>query len=107
MSSSQARRIADEVGISYRQLDHWIAQGWVSDRLKGRFTGSGHERSFNPEEIEVVMLAASLVNGFGVGAEKACAIAHMTLQGLPTRYGGWVLQRIAEPSDENGQEYQV
>lgn len=63
-----------DAGITYRQLDHWINKGWISD---GGNPGSGVPRDFsNPKAIEKVRLMGRLTRA-GFPAKRASDIADM------------------------------
>jgi hypothetical protein len=53
---------AQAAGISYRMLDYWLRRGFVSPHTEPN-PGSGHHRTFTPEEVtrltEVAMLYKS------------------------------------------------
>lgn len=66
-------------GITYRQLDHWVRQGWVKPRFLRRNGeaaegGSGYTRDFSEEESRVVLRMGRLVN-VGLKAEEAALAA--------------------------------
>lgn len=62
------------LGITYRQLDHWIRQGYIG----GGNPGSGHQRELSIEEFaELAAMAALVKAGFtpAVAAQMARGVA--------------------------------
>jgi hypothetical protein len=45
-------------GASYRQLDHWVRQGYL--RVQQHGPGSGHARQWPDEEVRVAAVMARL-----------------------------------------------
>lgn len=97
-----------ELGITYRQLDHWITRGYLRPENK---PGSGTEREFSEREIEVAKLMAALVNA-GFRAEKAAKTARYVLaEGIVRlRLADNIVLVLSEPRPErislepNGEE---
>lgn len=60
-----------DLGLTYRQLDHWCRQGYL--RPSDATPGSGHRRVFPPDEVRVAALMIRLVTaGLTVdGANRA------------------------------------
>lgn len=67
ISSAEA---AARVGISYRQLDFWIAQGLVG----GTSPGSGRQCRFTPGDVARLASMARLVNA-GLRVRRAAQLA--------------------------------
>lgn len=57
---------------SYRQVDHWIRQGWVD--VEGRNCGSGNHRTIDPTALVVLRVMDELVH-VGIAPSKAGRIA--------------------------------
>lgn len=71
-----SEQILDHCGITYRQLDYWVRQGYLHPRDR-RKEGSGHPRDFSTGELAVAARMARLVDrGFNVKA--AATIARVT-----------------------------
>lgn len=64
--------LADHAGITYRQLDHWVRQGWLRPaHVVGHPSrGTGHRRVFMGLEIVKAEHMGRLVN---LGARPAVA----------------------------------
>lgn len=77
----------DIPGVSYRQLDFWVRQGYVHPDNPA--PGSGRSRILTDEEIRVVTLMARLVNGAGfqamAAAEHARTLLRQSVYGSPMR----------------------
>jgi hypothetical protein len=58
-----SRHVAEQAGITYRKLDYWTRLGHLRPEHDG---GSGYDRCWPPEEVQV-----------------ACRIARLTDAGLP------------------------
>lgn len=69
-----SREVADLVGVTYRQLDHWTRRGYLP--IGDRTPGSGVPRRWWPDEVERARVFAALAD---IGVEPA-AIA----RALPT-----------------------
>lgn len=59
--------LAKHLGISYRELDHWVTQGWIaSTTLNGgedrRNPGTGKVRVWVGREVSVARIFANLVH---------------------------------------------
>lgn len=58
-------------GVSYRQLDYWTSQGYL-DVSKGKANpGSGRERRYSMEQVEI---AKSILTLLGAGCTLALAL---------------------------------
>ena len=69
------------MGITYRQLDHWVRRGYLKpDNLDG---GSGHLRTFPIRELSVAWMMAKLT---AAGVTPTAARA--------ARNGGWLTDRV-------------
>lgn len=77
--------LIDEVGISYRQADHWCRKGYVRTRCNGHEVsegvwvscsggGSGHFRIIDDDEVDVLRTMARLVHA-GIIPEVAARLA--------------------------------
>jgi hypothetical protein len=72
MMSVSANELAKRLGVSYRQLNHWSVQGWLTP--DGNVTGTGHQQFFSGFQITKAGLMADLVLA-GVAPAKAAALA--------------------------------
>lgn len=67
-------------GVTYRQVDHWVRQGWVEPRFwrKGGDRAdegkSGYVRDFTDHEQQVI-IAMGRLTGAGIRAEVAARVA--------------------------------
>lgn len=59
-----------EVGISYRQYDHWAVKGWIQrpSRQAGVYGGT---LAFSDEQFSRIVLMTQLVNVLGLPAPRA------------------------------------
>lgn len=57
-----------DLGMTYRQLDHWVRQGWLRAHNPG--CGSGRDRTFPRSELTVAKTMVALVKA-GVGPAAA------------------------------------
>lgn len=69
-----SEEIIAAVGVSYRQLDRWTAQGLVKS-LGDPAPGSGYRRQWSAEEVEVIAAMHVLVNEGGLTPEAASRAA--------------------------------
>lgn len=76
-------QVVDALHASYRQVDHWIRQGWVD--VEGRDCGSGNHRTIDPRALVVLRVMDELVH-VGIAPSKAGRIA---------------AQLVADPSSEH------
>lgn len=83
--------LAAEVGITYRQMDYWIRQGYIG----GGCPGSGNARDLPDFEVSVLRHMALLVH-IGLPAATAAEAARFLAMGLPWQLGPWSL---TPPSD--------
>jgi DNA-binding transcriptional MerR regulator len=81
-----SQRAADRVGITYRQLDHWIRQGYIRASLPG----SGNPRDISGAEAEVLRYMAALVSS-GVQPTMAAHLARRLAAGETVHLGFWQL----------------
>lgn len=65
----------DVCGITYRQLDYWVRQGYI--KPKPGATGTGHTRDFSDHEIAVAARMARLIDR-GFTPKAAARIARVT-----------------------------
>lgn len=69
MSNVPATHPADELGVTYRQLDYWTRKGYLLPTMtSGR--GSGHRRTWPDEEVWIARTMGRLV---AAGIEPAVA----------------------------------
>jgi hypothetical protein len=89
----------NELGITYRQLDHWVTRGYLRPENK---PGSGYGREFSESEIEIAKLMAKLVHA-GFRAEKAAKTARYVLaEGLTRlRLADDIILVLSEPRPES------
>lgn len=62
-----AERMAEEMGVTYRQLDYWVREGFISpspvNDAEGRKTpGTGKTRIWVERDIDVAVMFAKLVS---------------------------------------------
>jgi hypothetical protein len=65
-------RPEDQMGITHRQLDHWVRQGYLAPVVAA--PGTGNSREWLPIEIEIGRRMARLVAA-GFVPERAAVIA--------------------------------
>ena len=58
-----APEVCRAAGITYRQLDYWIRQGWISPTV--RATGSGSRRRFDPSTLRDITIIREFVTLLG------------------------------------------
>jgi DNA-binding transcriptional MerR regulator len=78
---------AERVGITYRQLDYWIRQGFI----KGALPGTGHPRSITGAEFRVLERMATLVKA-GVEPQAAGKMARRLARGRSVFFADWLLE---------------
>lgn len=67
-------------GVSYRQVDYWVRQGWIEPRFRSRKDdsqqdgGTGYVRDFEDHEQRVLIAMGRLVNA-GLKPEVAAIAA--------------------------------
>jgi DNA-binding transcriptional MerR regulator len=72
-------QVAELVRVSYRQLDHWSAFGYLP--IAHGQPGTGKPRAFSPAEVELVRVFAVLVHS-GVQPSVICeALPSLTRRG--------------------------
>ena len=64
-----------DLGITYRQLDHWARKGYL--RPVNGFGGSGRDREWPAAELEIARRMGRLVAA-GLSVEKSAAFARDT-----------------------------
>lgn len=67
-----ATHVADELGITYRQLDYWVRKGFLKPRRFGE--SSGISREWPPAELDVAR-RMGLLTAAGLVPERAHAFA--------------------------------
>jgi hypothetical protein len=67
-------------GLTYRQLHHWCANGYLRPTNNG--AGSGRVRRFNADEVRVVEMMSRLV-AVGMLPRAASRVAWAALAGTP------------------------
>lgn len=77
---ADSRAAAQLAGISYRQLDHWIRQGYIAATT----LGTGYPREMNSIEVRVVVLMAHLVAS-GLTVATAADIARTAIETAQSR----------------------
>ncbi|MFC6081031.1 hypothetical protein [Sphaerisporangium aureirubrum] len=83
-------------GPTYRQVDHWIRQGWLQPHTRG---GSGHPRVWPLTEARIRDLMGRLVTaGLTPAAAADAARLHITLGG-PVRLAGGLVLHIDTKED--------
>ena len=75
-----------EIGVTYRQLDHWARRGYLNPgrEERGRFRSSGCARIWTAGELRVARSMARLVSA-GLSPEVAAAVSR----------NGWGRSQIA------------
>lgn len=73
---STAVELAEETGLTYRQLDWWIRQGYVE--CDDPTPGSGTARELTDDQADFVRTMADLVK-IGTGARKAHQLTYTLL----------------------------
>lgn len=64
-------KLAAALGVSSRQVDHWVTSGWLHPEPRAR-ENSGSPRTFARGEVKVAAVAAALLEA---GVEHAAAFA--------------------------------
>lgn len=65
--------LAEEFGVSFRQLDYWIRQGYLHTAPNEK-TGSGYLRQMEDSEVKIAHYMVRLVNaGLTVNTAALCA----------------------------------
>jgi hypothetical protein len=87
----RAPDVLERSGATYRQVDYWARAGYVSpvgrrapsttpravaDRARRRRTGSGYDRFWHPDEVEVIRRMVTLVRA-GLSVEVAATAARV------------------------------
>ena len=70
-------RSSDVEGPTYRQLDHWVRQGYL--RPEGK-TGTGNRRSWSTRERRVALIMSRLVAA-GLTPQLAVRVARAKVHG--------------------------
>jgi DNA-binding transcriptional MerR regulator len=88
----RSHEVAELAGISFRQLDHWIRQGWI--RTETASGGSGSQRSFSQLEAKVAITAGELLE-LGLKAAEACEYARLMVEAgtHAVEAHGWIIAR--------------
>lgn len=85
-----ASHVTNELGITYRQLDHWSRMGYLqpSRQDHGKSRSSGSSRVWTPEELRIARLMGRLVHA-GLTPQAAAKAAR---SGLPRQIaeGIWI-----------------
>lgn len=72
-----SQQLAEHLGLTYRQVDHWVRCGYL--QAPESHPGSGHPRTFRPEDIQVAEVMADLVAA-GLLPQRASELAHHWLE---------------------------
>lgn len=67
-----APELAEQVGVTYRNLDYWIRQGWLDSHVAAR--GSGSHRWFTIAQVRHAALMVRLVRA-GITPSRASGLA--------------------------------
>lgn len=79
---------AEAARVSYRQLDHWVGNGWLT--IADRAPGSGSIRRWTPDDVLHARVFAELVHA-GVlpsAAAEAMPSARIGSRGFVVELGG-------------------
>ena len=57
-----AKKAADAAGITYRQLDYWARQGWVTPSIEAG-VGRAGRRLYSPEDVVLLSAVARFAEG--------------------------------------------
>jgi DNA-binding transcriptional MerR regulator len=77
-----AHQLAERVRVTYRQLDHWLAHGYLP--AQDSTPGTGTRRRFTPDEVDLARVLAALVHA-GVDPRAAGQSLHTAAVG-PRRF---------------------
>lgn len=83
-----AGKLATEAGITYRQLDHWTRNGFITAEQYD--TGSGYHRSYSETERRVTRIMGPLVAD-GLHPKTASRVAREIVTGGTARLGGFTV----------------
>jgi hypothetical protein len=67
-------RVADQLGVTYRQIDSWLANGIIPGFGGGRDVGSGMRRELTSDQVTFLEVMVPLVK-LGIQPRKAAEIA--------------------------------
>jgi len=87
-SMRTSTEVCREVGISYRQLNHWTTRGWVRSTTGEPSPGPGNPRGWSAVDVDAVRLFAVLSETALSHEEAADAVEAWRRAGHPP--SGWV-----------------
>jgi len=76
--------VAAVPGLTYRMLDYWTRQGYISPSLQAA-AGSGTQREYSPADVAVV---ARIMAGLEAGLSLAAAVRVARGESVPGRRTG-------------------
>ena len=79
-----------DIGITYRQFDHWIAKGYVPGLTEQLHPGHGNVRDLTDEQVRHLRIMAALVRD-GLRPDAADRLACELRNGRPVKVGGYTL----------------
>lgn len=88
---ADADQVVALAGITYRQLDHWTRQGYVTAAYRGDAAGSGVPRSYDVDEVAVVVIMAALVKSLDVKPASAARWAAQLCESGVVKVGRFVV----------------
>jgi DNA-binding transcriptional MerR regulator len=95
---STIMQVCEETGLTYRQVDNWINQGYLEGSSYLRGIGSGTYRSLSASQVLQLKRMAELIRcGFTIkaAAHISAAQGHAGEDPTVTLPGGWVLTDLA------------
>lgn len=85
-----ATDLLPDLGISYRQFDHWCRKGYVPGSASRLNRGSGRPRDLNREQVKHLRIMARIVRD-GLRPDAADRLAYELRNGRPVKVGGYTL----------------
>ena len=85
-----AVELARSTGISYRRIDYWTRQGWLTPTRPGH--GSGYARAYDATDVDL-LIAVSALTGAGVMPESAFRLARKVIAEGHVTIGPFLLCR--------------
>lgn len=78
--SLTTQQLCHITGLTMRQIDHWIRQGYVRSDTRNERSGTGIPRTFSGEQVRIAKRMAALVRcGFTPSAAAHLAVGDQKL----------------------------
>ncbi len=85
--------LARRAGVSYRQINYWTSEGWLSTTSPEEQPGPGHPVEYPPEAITKARVMGSLVRMFSMSPRRASSLADEIVRNGRAQVEGYTITR--------------